>query len=59
MKATLRTYHNEHYATDRAVEIDDNHDFSNGPYQDSVPFAVGSNQAILPLEEGKSEQMED
>ncbi len=49
MKAILRTYHNEHSATDRVVEIDDDHDFSNGPYQDSVPFAVGSNQTILEL----------
>jgi hypothetical protein len=41
------------------VEIDDNHEFYNGPYQDTVPFAVGSNQAILPIEDGKPEQMED
>jgi hypothetical protein len=59
MKAILRTYHNEHSATDRVVEIDDNHEFYNGPYQDTVPFAVGSNQAILPIEDGKPEQMED
>jgi hypothetical protein len=51
MKAILRTYHNELSFTDDVVEIDDNHDFSNGPYQDTVPFAVGSNQTILELDE--------
>ena len=50
MKAILRTYHNELSFTDRVVEIDDDHDFGDGPYQDTVPFAVGSNQTILDLD---------
>ncbi len=60
MKAILRTYdHRDASYTDRMVEIDDSHDFGRGPYQDSVPFAVGSNQTILELEEGDPERMED
>ena len=52
MKAILRTYDfRDASFTDRVVEIDDNHNFSNGPYQDSVPFAVGSNQTILEIED--------
>jgi hypothetical protein len=60
MKAILRTYdHRDASYTDRVVEIDDNHDFSNGPYQDSVPFAVGSNQTILELGDGNPKRMEE
>lgn len=50
MKAILRTYHSETSFTHKLVEIDENHDFANGPYQDTVPFSVGSNQSILPIE---------
>lgn len=49
MKAILRTWIRETPA-DMVVEIDDTHDFALGPYQDSVPFAVGSNQEILQIE---------
>jgi hypothetical protein len=35
--------------TDKIVTISDNHNFADGPYVDTVPFAVGSNQEILPL----------
>jgi len=51
MKAILRTHLNETRFVDKIVDIDDNHDFAGGPYQDTVPFAVGSNQEILPLED--------
>ena len=34
------------------VEIADTHNFADGPYVDTVPFAVGSNQTILPEEDG-------
>jgi hypothetical protein len=53
MKAILRTYYDKSSShTDKVVEINDNHDFSRGAYVDTIPFAVGSNQTILPLEEG-------
>jgi hypothetical protein len=51
MKAILRTYHNETNHTDEVVDIHDDHDFGGGPYQDTVPFAVGSNQSILAIED--------
>jgi hypothetical protein len=50
MKAILRTYHSEQKYTDQLVKIDDNHDWARGPYQDTAPFTVGSNQTILELE---------
>jgi hypothetical protein len=48
IKAILRTYHSETESSDRVVDIDPAHDFAGGPYVDTIPFAVGSNQAILP-----------
>lgn len=52
MKAILRTYQNNRgNYTESIVEIDDDHDFANSPYVDTVPFSVGSNQCILPYEE--------
>ena len=51
MKAILRTHFSETRFVDKIVDIDDNHDFAGGPYQDTVPFAVGSNQEILQLED--------
>jgi hypothetical protein len=51
MKAILRSYHNETSHTDKVVDIHDDHDFGGGPYQDTVPFAVGSNQSILDSED--------
>jgi hypothetical protein len=35
---------------DEIVEISAEHDFTKGPYQDTVGFAVGSNQTIFPQE---------
>ena len=51
IKAILRTwdFRTATY-TDKIVEIRENHVFTNGPYEDTVPFAVGSNQEILPLD---------
>lgn len=49
MKAVLRTYDKEKHISDKIVEISDSHDFLDGPYADTVPFSVGSNQSILPL----------
>lgn len=50
MKAILRTYTDKDGDFfDKIVEIDESHDFLNGPYADTVPFAVGSNQTILSL----------
>jgi hypothetical protein len=51
MKAILRSWHNETSHTDEVVDIHDDHDFGGGPYQDTVPFAVGSNQSILAIED--------
>lgn len=48
MKAILRTYNKEAIDHDKLVDIDDAHDFAQGPYQDTVGFSVGSNQSILP-----------
>lgn len=53
MMAVLRTYQGEDKITDKLVEISDDHNFANGPYVDTVPFAVGSNQAIIPEDEGQ------
>jgi hypothetical protein len=52
MTAVLRTYQGEDKIADKLVEISDDHNFADGPYGDTVPFAVGSNQAILPEDEG-------
>jgi hypothetical protein len=52
MTAVLRTYQGEDNITDKLVEISDAHNFADGPYVDTVPFAVGSNQSILPEDEG-------
>ena len=50
MKAILRSYLSEDQIIDKVVEIDDDHDFNDGPYVDTIPFAVGSQQNILPLD---------
>jgi len=50
MKAVLVTYRGEETAFKDVVEIDDNHNFADGPYVDTIPFAVGSNQSIQPME---------
>ena len=50
MTAILRTYQSETTFTEELVEISDDHIFAYGPYQDTVPFSVGSNQEILPFE---------
>ena len=51
MKAILRTW-NLATATffDKMVDISENHDFSKGPYQDTIPFSVASNQEIIPID---------
>jgi len=51
MKAILRTYLSETSFEEKIVDIDDDHIFAYGPYQDTVPFTVGSNQSILPYED--------
>lgn len=50
MKAILRTHFSETKLVDKIVDIDDKHNFVGGPYQDTVPFSVGSNQEIIPLD---------
>lgn len=50
MKAILRTYLNEIDFEDEPVNVDNEDAFDN-PYGDAVPFAVGSNQTILSLED--------
>lgn len=49
--ARLRTHHAEGAHTDQLVSISADHDYSKGPHQDTVGFAVGSNQEILPTSE--------
>jgi len=52
MKAILRTWDTrESTFEDVIVEVRADHKFSEGPYVDTVPFTVGSNQEILPFEE--------
>jgi len=51
MTAILRTYISESVFTEEMVQVDDDHIFAYGPYQDTVPFSVGSNQSILPFED--------
>lgn len=51
MTAILRTYLNERVICEEKVEIDDDHIFAYGPYQDTVPFSIGSNQSILPYDD--------
>jgi hypothetical protein len=48
MTAILRTYLNEKVICEEKVEIDDDHIFAYGPYQETVPFSVWSNQDIIP-----------
>jgi len=50
MKAVLVTYNGEMKESRVIVEISDDHNFADGPYADTVPFSVGSNQSIQPLE---------
>lgn len=50
MKAILRTYQQDEHVSDKVVEIDDSHNFNDGPYVDTIPFSVGSNQEIVPLD---------
>lgn len=50
MKALLRTWMREEIQQDDVVEIDPSHDFLGSPYEDTVPFSVGSNQEIIKLE---------
>jgi hypothetical protein len=50
MKAILVTYDGQSIESRQLVEISDNHDWSGGPYQDTVPFSVGSNQQLVPWE---------
>lgn len=54
MKAILRTYHSETNITEEVVEISDDHHFEDGPYVDTIPFSVCSNQAIVPLDEART-----
>ena len=52
MKAILRSWDTrESTYEDAIVEISDAHTFSDGPYVDTIPFSVGSNQEILEFEE--------
>jgi len=50
MKAILRTFHSELRFIDVLCEIADDHDWAQGPYQDTVPFSVGSNQTLFPVD---------
>lgn len=56
--AILRTYYKEKYH-DTAVMIDEDHDFSGGPYQDTIPFPVGSNQEIVPIDDLSRDAIQD
>lgn len=49
--AVLRTYQCNGGQMDQLCEISAEHDFSKGPYQDTVGFSVGSNQAIFSQDE--------
>lgn len=49
MPAILVTYHKENVVARMLVVVMADHDFTKGPYQDTVPFAVGSNQMILDI----------
>lgn len=51
MNAILRTWRSELYYEDSLVQISDNHHFEDGPYVDTVPFSVGSNQEILSVDD--------
>ncbi len=53
MKAFLINYRKEEIAEVRPVEISDDHDWLSGPYVDTVPFSVGSNETIIPYEDGE------
>lgn len=46
-RAILRSYESETKFSEDWCLVADDHSFANGPYQDTVPFAVGSNQAVL------------
>lgn len=48
--ALLVTFKDDGQQEVAPCEISADHDFQGGPYQDTVCFAVGSNQTIVPLE---------
>lgn len=50
MKAWLVTYNLQTQCLQerRLVEVADDHNFADGPYVDTVPFSVGSNQTVVP-----------
>lgn len=50
MKAVLITYIAEDSQFRKIVEISDDHKWEDGPYVDTIPFSVGSNQAIVNYE---------
>ena len=59
MRAILRTYGCYFGFDDSIVNIRDDHKFEEGPYVDTVPFPVGSNQSILSLEDAGLIEMVD
>lgn len=52
MRAILRSYGCDGRYCDELVQVDDDHDFGADQYAaETIPFPVGSNQAVLPLED--------
>jgi hypothetical protein len=52
VEAFLISYQRDTISNIQLVEISDDHDWSAGPYVDTVPFSVGSNQTIVSYEDG-------
>lgn len=50
MKAVLITYKGEAIESRKIVEISDDHKWEDGPYVDTIPFSVGSNQTVVDYE---------
>ena len=50
-KAVLVSIYKEEIQSARRVLISEDHDWAGGPYADTVPFAVGSNQYLIPDDE--------
>jgi hypothetical protein len=51
--------HNGKIESARRVLIAEDHDWAGGPYADTVPFSVGSNQYLIPDDECLPENVSD
>ncbi len=56
--AAMVTYLGEKVIRREPVQVEEDHVFLAGPYQDTVPFSVGSNQQIVEMDEQELEALD-